>query len=59
MFSRTVSVVAPVAASPSRPTSWTNTLNTSTSRNTCAPAGPPYFMSRPNNSRSSRQPLQS
>ena len=44
MFSRTVSVVAAAAASPSRPTSWTKTWNTSTSRNTCAPAGPPYFI---------------
>ena len=56
MFSRTVSVVAAVAASPSRPTSWTNTWKTSTSRNTCAPAGPPYLSKRPNSSRSSRQP---
>ena len=58
MFSRTVSVVAPAAASPSRPTSCMNTWNTSTSRNTCTPAGPPYFISRPNSSRSGRQPRQ-
>ena len=58
MFSRTVSVVAPAAASPSRPTSCTKTWNTSTSRNTCTPAGPPYFISRPNSSRSGRQPRQ-
>ena len=56
MFSRTVSVVAPVWASPSRPTSCTKTWKTRTSRNTWHPAGPPYFISRPKSSRSSRQP---
>ena len=56
MFRRMVMVVAPTAASPSRPTICTKTWKTSTSRKTCAPAGPPYFISRPKSSRSGRQP---
>ena len=41
LFSRMASVVAPRGSSPSRPTSCVKQLNTSTSRNTCTPAGPP------------------